>query len=355
MDKRQSVAGETVRGGIATASAGVTTTGGARRKPTGVVPLMLASPTAVTTRGGAASPQTNTISDATTSPTSTTLGQRLLAPARAALRGDGRVTSRYQTFFEDSTPPPSPSYVGRSSLSNNNAETGWGHAPLSAPLGLAPKNEGYDYRYDHVAPPAPIPKAKGFMGLSRRACWIVLGLIAMVILALAVGLGVGLSTSHSSSSSSLSDKQADGNDSGVSSSQTATATKEATATTTEAATETTTSAIPSTTQTVVDVDDSDACPMANNTLYNIEGSTKQFLRLCGVDYSGDGGADDLGIVYTVSMQDCMVNCAGYDGCTACSWGILADDGARDNHRCWLKTNLGKAQKARASWDFAILQ
>jgi hypothetical protein len=60
-------------------------------------------------------------------------------------------------------------------------------------------------------------------------------------------------------------------------------------------------------------------------------------------------------VWTASVQDCIVNCAGFDGCTACSWGVIAGDNYQDNHRCFLKTDLGTPHGTRAGWDFAILQ
>lgn len=86
-------------------------------------------------------------------------------------------------------------------------------------------------------------------------------------------------------------------------------------------------------------------------------SDKTFLRLCGIDYTGEGAADDLATVWTASMQDCIINCVGYDGCTACSWGAIEGDNYRDNHRCFLKTNLAESKKTkvRAGWDFAIMQ
>ena len=99
------------------------------------------------------------------------------------------------------------------------------------------------------------------------------------------------------------------------------------------------------------------CPAANNTLYDVPQSDKTFLRLCGIDYTGEGAADDLATVWTASMQDCIINCVVYDGCTACSWGAIEGDNYRDNHRCFLKTNLveSKKTKVRAGWDFAIMQ
>src|SRR5687767_5271811 len=66
-----------------------------------------------------------------------------------------------------------------------------------------------------------------------------------------------------------------------------------------------------------------SCPAANNTIYSVPGSDKSFLRICGIDYSGEFGGDarakDIGVVITKNMEDCIVNCAGYPGCTGCGW------------------------------------
>ena len=115
-----------------------------------------------------------------------------------------------------------------------------------------------------------------------------------------------------------------------------------------------TTTIPISTSTTSTLPESQACPAANDTRFSVPNSDKTFLRICGVDYQGRGGTDELAIVWTASMQDCIVNCAGFDECTACSWGAVPGDSYRDNHRCYLKTNLGKRNKARPGWDFAML-
>ena len=98
----------------------------------------------------------------------------------------------------------------------------------------------------------------------------------------------------------------------------------------------------------------DACPAANNTKYHVPGTEKTFLRICGIDYSGAGQAAELGVVWTSSMQECIVNCAGYPSCTGCGWGVIEGDAGSD-HRCWLKGDLQQAHVVRTGWDFAILQ
>ncbi len=95
------------------------------------------------------------------------------------------------------------------------------------------------------------------------------------------------------------------------------------------------------------------CPALNNTIYHVPGSTKSFLRQCGIDYSGTG-ATDLVEAYTESMADCMNSCASFDQCTACSWGYLEGDQG-NKHRCYMKKGLKQKHSATSDWCFAILQ
>lgn len=98
----------------------------------------------------------------------TTLGSQSFAakyskkPKRASSKVSG-----LSTFYRDPTPPSS-SHGG--SLSAN--------------------DDYYDYSYDRVAPPAPIPKTSTY-GIRRRTVYIIVGVIAAAII-LGIGLGVGL-------------------------------------------------------------------------------------------------------------------------------------------------------------------
>ncbi|KAK4135828.1 hypothetical protein BT67DRAFT_355499, partial [Trichocladium antarcticum] len=94
------------------------------------------------------------------------------------------------------------------------------------------------------------------------------------------------------------------------------------------------------------------CPALNNTVYHVPGSTKRFLRLCGIDYSGSG-ATDLAHVYTGSMADCIHACASFDQCTSCSWGYLEGD-AGSEHRCYMKKELKTAHEVASDWCLAVL-
>lgn len=105
--------------------------------------------------------------------------------------------SEKYTFLREPTPPPLPppgAFVP-------------GHRFDDEPsLTPAAKPEFYDYKYDHVAPPAPIPgagTAGTICGIRKRLFWIVLAAALLVIaIAIGVGAGVGVSTSNSSSDDS---------------------------------------------------------------------------------------------------------------------------------------------------------
>ena len=52
----------------------------------------------------------------------------------------------------------------------------------------------------------------------------------------------------------------------------------------------------------------------------------------------------------------MINCAGFEGCTACGWGLIRKDPGSD-HRCWLKSGVtkGKGVEKKPGWQFAIME
>lgn len=102
-----------------------------------------------------------------------------------------------------------------------------------------------------------------------------------------------------------------------------------------------------------DEDDNMACPDADFTSYDVPGSPKRFVRFCGVDFLGPGQARDIGSVWTRTFEDCMINCAGFRGCTACSWGPIPGDPGSD-HRCWLKSEIRDQYVLRTGWQFALL-
>ncbi|KAI0150235.1 hypothetical protein GGR57DRAFT_504574 [Xylariaceae sp. FL1272] len=219
--------------------------------------------------------------------------------------------------------------------------------------------------FDELPPPPgtfPIPlsgktprRERRILGLRRPIFWTIVGILLLIIIvAIGVGAGVGASANQSTS-------RAGGSSPTSSSTSTATSTDPgmvtdgpsiASSTQTPSSTSTdSTSAAQSATSTPGVIVNS-GCPKANNTRYTVPGSTKVFLRYCGVDYSGSG-AVDITNVETISATDCIANCAGTKGCTGAGWGYIeGDEGA--SHACYLKKDLTQGHEADANWAFAIL-
>ncbi|KHN95914.1 uncharacterized protein MAM_06276 [Metarhizium album ARSEF 1941] len=218
------------------------------------------------------------------------------------------------TFYREGTPPP---------LDDDGYRQSTGPRAAGA--------YSYDYSYDRVAPPAPIPQAT-ICGLGKRLFYtIVAAAIVVAAMAVGVGVGVGLGVGRHHSTSD----------------ERGSSTKTPSAASIQTVTPTSIAAKPTQTPLM-------ACPAANNTRYEVSSVKKTFLRVCGVDYTGSHGATDLGVVRTSSMQECMNSCAGYPTCTGCSWGVIPGDAGSD-HRCWLKKDLETPTAVRSGWDFAILQ
>ncbi|KAI1442073.1 hypothetical protein F5Y02DRAFT_268294 [Annulohypoxylon stygium] len=263
------------------------------------------------------------------------------------------------TWLGDATPPASPR-PSREVRAAGGGIGGIGGERLLPPLGgQAPPNE------------------KRIFGLRRVQFWWLVALITLLfVVAIGVGVGVGVGKGASQSStqaqaqvgavsrfvkwspttiwlnpvsvhqnllmfSSLSST------SSLLSSSTPAAT--GTPTTQSSSSTTKTSATSSSTNNSEGKID---CPAANGTTYQVPGSNKQFLRICGIDYSGNE-ATDLRQVPTESMLDCMKNCAGTSGCTGCGWGYIQGD-TGTQHTCWLKGGLKKSHEADVNWAFAIL-
>ncbi|KAI1342177.1 hypothetical protein F5Y15DRAFT_374421 [Xylariaceae sp. FL0016] len=233
--------------------------------------------------------------------------------AAAAATGAGK-TGDPASWLGDETPPATPQpTLGSSTIIE-------GRFPIP-PNGKSPRSE------------------RRILGLRRSWFWALLvSLILLIIVAIAVGVGVG--TANNRSTAAATD--------GSSSSSSGTS---ATSTLTDSATVTTTA-----TATASPTNDPEArldCPAVNGTTYQVPGSTKRFLRICGVDYSGDSEATDIGNVQTETMLDCMKNCAGTANCTGCGWGYLDGDSGTE-HTCWLKSGLKESHEADPSWAFAVL-
>lgn len=209
-------------------------------------------------------------------------------------------------------------------------------------------------------------------GRGGRQFWYVAGIVVFVIIAVAVGVGVGagigLAKKNNRQISSSTAANATTSASAAVSASVAAATV-LSATTSPAASSSapSSSSTSSSTSTATSLTD---CPAANGTTYKVSGSSTTFLRLCGIDYSGTGAAVDLSHLPATSMDDCMNNCAGTSGCTACGWGPVNssttssgvgssgfEESGKD-FQCYMKSTLGNvktAVKADSDWCFAILQ
>ncbi|KAI0376325.1 hypothetical protein F5Y04DRAFT_286059 [Hypomontagnella monticulosa] len=195
---------------------------------------------------------------------------------------------------------------------------------------------------------------KRIFGLRRSQFWWLLALIGLLII-VAIGVGVGVGVGRSVGQNSGDTAAAAAAASASSSSPTNTALGSSTTTSgnpTESSTSSSTTSPSSAPSPTGNAEGKIDCPAANGTIYQVPGSTKQFLRICGIDYSGNE-AEDLRQVQTESILDCMKNCAGTFGCTGCGWGYLEGD-TGTQHTCWLKGNLKKSHEADINWAFAVL-
>ncbi|KAI0456714.1 hypothetical protein F5B21DRAFT_122731 [Xylaria acuta] len=212
--------------------------------------------------------------------------------------------------------------------------------------------------------PRPVPGAlyppneneprdgKRILGLQRPWFWTALGILGVVIVvAIGVGVGVGVSSSRGTNGSKSASGVAPASDAtGTSISRTTTPVMSAMTLATSSLSSPTSTRTPTATP-----EARMSCPAINGTVYQVPGSTKKFLQLCGVDHGTEEGAIDIRNVYTDTAQDCIDNCAGTTGCTGCGWGFIeGDDGPP--FRCWLKDNVknGKSHPADMTWYFAVL-
>ncbi|KAI1405023.1 hypothetical protein F4819DRAFT_445429 [Hypoxylon fuscum] len=215
----------------------------------------------------------------------------------------------------------------------------------------------------YQAPPSEqtLPREKRTLGLRKKQFWWLLGLaVLLLIVAVGVGVGVGVGRAASQSAGAGADAGAGIGSSSSSSAISGTSVPTATATSTtspsgsSSATTTTTTTSLTSTPTGTSNGKID-CPVANGTTYQVPGSDKRFLRICGIDYSGDQ-AKDLRQVPTESVLDCMKNCAGTSGCTGCGWGYIEGEGDMGTQpTCWMKGDLkGPPHETDVNWAFAVL-
>ncbi|KAK1835700.1 hypothetical protein QBC39DRAFT_340907 [Podospora conica] len=100
------------------------------------------------------------------------------------------------------------------------------------------------------------------------------------------------------------------------------------------------------------------CPSINGTLHTVANATvasarRKFKLLCGIDFSGDGEATDIGAVKTLNLGACADACAATANCTGAGWGVIPGD-VGPAHMCWMKTGLDKGHVAVEEWGFAVI-
>jgi hypothetical protein len=89
------------------------------------------------------------------------------------------------TFYREGTPPPPPT------TRDTNVD-------VSSTTNILNKaGEFYDYQYDHVAPPAPLPGKATICGVKRRLFWLIMAAVGLLVaIGVGVGVGVGLGAGH---------------------------------------------------------------------------------------------------------------------------------------------------------------
>ncbi|RYP10672.1 hypothetical protein DL765_008032 [Monosporascus sp. GIB2] len=299
-------------------------------------------------------------------------------------------------WLGDETPPSTPRTADNGTVIDRDgravAAAGGGLGGGSGAGGGAASREGggrfpIPAASERPPPTSPLPPPElqqspqnepRILGLRRKMFWVLLVLIGIVLLVvvIAVGVGVGLGNRDSRSAGSSSSAVAGDSDSDSSGADPAATTisTDVPPETTAAATMTTapsaspTKAHSSSTASSPKPTATDSphrggarldCPAANGTTYQVPGSIKRFLRVCGVDYRsghGQGFATEVGRVETETMLDCMKNCAGTWGCEGCGWGYLEGDDPGPLHTCFMKRDLraGARREVDDGWSFALL-
>ncbi|KAK1689516.1 hypothetical protein BDP55DRAFT_691636 [Colletotrichum godetiae] len=224
--------------------------------------------------------------------------------------------------------------------------------------------------FDHDEEDSDRKRKRKCCGMTMWVFWLLVALIIAVVLGVGIGVGVGIGANQKSdqSAATTSSTSTPTPTSGASSTSTTMivptmsssssmprSSSDATATATASTTIPTSVTITSTsTPSPTATSSGNAiCPDADNTVYNVIGSDKRFLRLCGLDYSGDDGAIDMSNTQASTMGDCMEICAKSAQCTGVSWGNVMINGAAEL-RCWLKRDLKKSHSAVENWNFAVL-
>lgn len=95
------------------------------------------------------------------------------------------IDQNVRTFYREGTPPPPPA------TRDTNVD-------VSSTTNILNKaGEFYDYQYDRVAPPAPLPAKATICGVPARLFWLIMAAIGLfVAIGVGVGVGVGLGARH---------------------------------------------------------------------------------------------------------------------------------------------------------------
>lgn len=121
---------------------------------------------------------------------STAVGSDKQKQARVADKH--RSLSELYTFLREPTPPP-PLPPAAAFAPGQRFNDG---------VPSTPAPEYYDYKYDHVAPPAPLPTGVDgtICGVRKRLFWLLLAAAVLaIVIAVGVGAGVGVATKSNSS------------------------------------------------------------------------------------------------------------------------------------------------------------
>ncbi|KAI5856773.1 hypothetical protein GGS23DRAFT_393036 [Durotheca rogersii] len=226
-----------------------------------------------------------------------------------------------------------------------------------------PRHSGDGSPFGATRPPPSLPVMpprgdKKILGMRKTPFWWLLALLGL-LLVIAIGVGVGVGVSREASGGSDRDAIAEAVTASSSSlsptpaiSGPVTSAAGDVSITSTLSPSTTSSSSGSTSTPTGSAEGKIDCPTANGTVYQVPGSDKRFLRICGIDYSADE-AQDLRQVPTETILDCMKNCAGTYQCTGCAWGVLEGD-TGTQHTCFLKGNLRTPHEADINWAFAVL-
>jgi len=174
------------------------------------------------------------------------------------------------------------------------------------------------------------PDEDRICGIRRKLFLLLLGLGGLVLLGIAIGVGVGIGLGAQENPAPPA-------------ATTSLATPSESTTTTPAST---TVVFPTSATAVA------ACPGPDKTGY-LATNGKKFIHFCGIDYSGQGEATDIGYARTANFTACIEKCAQRSDCTGVGWTPNSLESQWDR-TCWMKKGLGKSHGALGDFNFAIL-